>query len=199
MTFEILSWPMLAIALLIFGFMPGAVLRLIVLAFPRDSPRRHELRGELQAVSRFERPFWVAEQLELALFEGLGDRFAFWRIRRIAKTSELDWIDGGIDVAFFRGKVLLRKQGDSNGPVLIFSESQWRNTVKAVRRGDFDAFLGEPALNFFVGTEGLGVEVPREPNQWPSKAQMPETVPRSDRCSRRRRRRPSPRHGKPHS
>jgi hypothetical protein len=74
--FQIISWPTLGIALLIFGFAPGAVLRLIVLAFPRDDPRRRELLGELYAVPRIERPFWVIEQLEVGLFEGLRSRFA---------------------------------------------------------------------------------------------------------------------------
>lgn len=74
--FQIVSWPALGIALLVFGFAPGAVLRLIVLAFPRDDPRRRELRGELYAIPRIERPFWVIEQLEVALFEGLRGRFA---------------------------------------------------------------------------------------------------------------------------
>jgi hypothetical protein len=72
--FQIISWPVLGIALLVFGFAPGAVLRLIVLAYPRDDPRRRELLGELYAVPRIERPFWVAEKLELALIEGLGGR-----------------------------------------------------------------------------------------------------------------------------
>jgi hypothetical protein len=74
MDFQILSCPMLALALLVFGFAPGLLLRLIVLAFPKDDARRAELRGELYNVPRFERPFWVAEQMEIALFEGLRDR-----------------------------------------------------------------------------------------------------------------------------
>src|SRR5256885_9658464 len=74
MSFQIFSWPTLGIALLIFGFAPGAVLRLIVLAFRRDDPRRRELLGELYAVPRIERPFWVAEKMELAFIEGLGGR-----------------------------------------------------------------------------------------------------------------------------
>jgi len=66
--------PTILMALLVFGFAPGAVLRLIVLAFPRDDPRRNELISELYHVPRAERPFWVAEKLELALTEGLGGR-----------------------------------------------------------------------------------------------------------------------------
>jgi DNA-binding transcriptional MerR regulator len=70
------SWPALGIALLAFGFAPGAVLRLIVLAYPPDDPRRRELLGELYAVPWYERPFWVMGKLEVALFEGLPCRFA---------------------------------------------------------------------------------------------------------------------------
>lgn len=67
-----------------FGFAPGALLRLIVLLYPRDHPRRRELIGELYAYPRIERPFWVAEQLELALAEGLPGHFVSWRIRQPA-------------------------------------------------------------------------------------------------------------------
>jgi DNA-binding transcriptional MerR regulator len=73
---QVISWPVFVTALLVYGFAPGAVLRLIVLAFPRDDPRRRELLGELYGVPRIMRPFWVFEQLELGLFEGLGGRLA---------------------------------------------------------------------------------------------------------------------------
>jgi len=53
MDFTVISWPMLVLALV------------------------HELRGELHHVPRFERPFWVMEQLELALVEGLGQRIVW--------------------------------------------------------------------------------------------------------------------------
>ncbi|SRR6266487_4244607 len=73
---QVISWPVFVTALAVFGFAPGAVLRLVVLLFRRDDPRRRELLGELYAVPRIERPFWVIEQLEVALFEGLRSRFA---------------------------------------------------------------------------------------------------------------------------
>jgi DNA-binding transcriptional MerR regulator len=76
LTLQTASLPMLMTALLIWGFAPGAVLRLIVLLFPKDDPRRQELLGELYAVPRVERPFWVIEQLEVGLFEGLRHRSA---------------------------------------------------------------------------------------------------------------------------
>ena len=74
--FKVLPWPTLGIAILLFGFAPGAALRMIVLLYRRDHPRRQELIAELYAVPRIERPFWVAEQLEVAIFEGLRGRFA---------------------------------------------------------------------------------------------------------------------------
>jgi hypothetical protein len=70
------SWPSLLLVVLVFGFAPGFCLRLIVLAYPRSDPRRTELIAELYTVPRIQRPLWVAEQLETALFEGLPHRLA---------------------------------------------------------------------------------------------------------------------------
>lgn len=77
------AWPAFLVALLVFGFAPGAVLRLIVLAFHRDDPRRSELLAEIHAVPRLERPFWVLEQLEVALFEGIWGRVVWAATGRI--------------------------------------------------------------------------------------------------------------------
>lgn len=71
-----IPWESLLLFLLAVGVMPGLVLRIIVLAHPRDSGRREELIAELYAVSPVRRPLWVAGQLELALTEGLGGRLA---------------------------------------------------------------------------------------------------------------------------
>src|SRR5262245_11933509 len=79
---HIIAWPTFLIALGVFGFAPGVALRLIVLAYNREDPRRRELISELYHVPRIERPFWVAEQLETALFDGCRGRLAAWRARR---------------------------------------------------------------------------------------------------------------------
>lgn len=86
----IASWPTFLVALLVFGFAPGALLRIIVLAFPRDDPRRAELLAELHAVPRIERPFWVLEQLEVALFEGAWERVVWAATGRIIERWHLD-------------------------------------------------------------------------------------------------------------
>jgi hypothetical protein len=77
------AWAAFVVALLVFGFAPGAVLRLIVFAFHRDDPRRSELLAEVHAVPRLERPFWVLEQLEVALFEGVWGRVVWAATGRI--------------------------------------------------------------------------------------------------------------------
>jgi hypothetical protein len=81
--YHVLAWPTFFLALLVFGFAPGAALRLIVLAYKRDDPRRQELLSELYAVPRIGRPFWVAQQLETALFDGLRGRLAAQRAKRM--------------------------------------------------------------------------------------------------------------------
>ncbi|MFE9237759.1 DUF2314 domain-containing protein [Streptomyces sp. NPDC007007] len=84
------SWPLLVMALVVFGFAPGVFLRLIVLAFPKDDDRRAELRAELNVVPRFERPFWVAEQVEVALFDGLWPRLVWAATGRVIDRWHLD-------------------------------------------------------------------------------------------------------------
>jgi hypothetical protein len=68
------SWPSLLLVIVVFGFAPGFCLRLLVLIYPRSDPRRTELIAELYTVPHIQRPLWVAEQLETALFEGLPHR-----------------------------------------------------------------------------------------------------------------------------
>jgi len=85
----IVSWRTFLVALLVFGFAPGALLRLIVLAFHRDDPRRSELLAELHAVPRVERPFWVVEQLEVALLEGIWERVVWSATGRVINRWHL--------------------------------------------------------------------------------------------------------------
>jgi tetratricopeptide (TPR) repeat protein len=75
----------------VFGFFPGFVLRLIVLLYPADDPRRRELVAELYVLGRMERIEWVFQQLETALFEGVSARLE----RRRRGEQAVDSTDQG--------------------------------------------------------------------------------------------------------
>lgn len=85
----IASWRTVLIAVAAFGFAPGFILRLAVKIYPRTNPRRQEIIADLYVMSRIERPFYVAEQLETVLFEGLSQQTAYRRLRRRAKRDLL--------------------------------------------------------------------------------------------------------------
>ena len=82
--------PTLGIAVLVFGFLPGFVLSLIVRAYQREDPRRRELLAELYAVPRWERPFWVVEQLEVATREVGFPVIEWWFGRLVWHRSHLE-------------------------------------------------------------------------------------------------------------
>jgi len=63
-----------ALLIVVYGFAPGFVLRIILKLYPKGHIRRRELVAELYAVKRVVRPLWVAEQVETALFDGLAAR-----------------------------------------------------------------------------------------------------------------------------
>jgi tetratricopeptide (TPR) repeat protein len=72
----------------VFGFFPGFVLRLLVLLYPADDPRRRELVAELYVLGRMERVEWVFQQLETALFEGISARLERRRAAKKAPAEE---------------------------------------------------------------------------------------------------------------
>ncbi|GAB2516255.1 NB-ARC domain-containing protein [Nocardia heshunensis] len=88
------DWRALVLVLCVYGFAPGFLLRVVVLLYPREDARRRELIAELYVVPRWNRPFWVFEQLETALFEGIALRAtataAFLR-RRHAGRKRTDY------------------------------------------------------------------------------------------------------------
>lgn len=75
------GWTLVA-ALLIWGLLPGLILDVILRAYQRDDPRRRELQAELYVVPRWERPFWVFQQLEVVLREE-GYPFVSWWFSRL--------------------------------------------------------------------------------------------------------------------
>lgn len=78
------------VALLIFGFAPGMALALIVKLLAKDDPRRAEIQAELYAVPRWERPFWVCEQLEVALREGLFPEASWYWGRHVWHRAKVE-------------------------------------------------------------------------------------------------------------
>jgi Uncharacterized protein conserved in bacteria (DUF2314) len=74
---EYADWKLALLAIFIFAICPQWILRLLVLVYDRDDPRRKELLGELYAVEYWKRPFWVAEQFETALADGVWPRFVW--------------------------------------------------------------------------------------------------------------------------
>ncbi len=78
----------LLLAVAVFGVMPGVVLRLLVLMYPKGHVRRRELIAELYDLGRLERLLFVGEQLETAVFEGLGQRVSEFRERGKAKPPD---------------------------------------------------------------------------------------------------------------
>lgn len=145
------AWPLLLIALGVWGFAPGLVVRFISLAFRIDDPRRAEMRAELDAVPRWERPFWVVQQVEVAIFEGLGAR-ARWaatgriidrwhlasgveRNRMYPETFEIPSDDERADVQpGDRVKLVFETK---HGP----GEKMWLTVVRERRRGGLVATL----------------------------------------------------------
>lgn len=78
-----------AIALVIFGLAPGFVLAAIVRLIP-DVERRRELQAELYEVPRWEQPFWVAQQLEVAIRLGLAPRVSWYWGRYVWLRAKID-------------------------------------------------------------------------------------------------------------
>lgn len=78
-----LTWVSALVIILIFGFAPRLLTRILSFAFPKDDPRREELVGEVDAIPYRSRPFFVAEQLEVALIEGIGGRLRLLWIKNI--------------------------------------------------------------------------------------------------------------------
>lgn len=84
-----MSLQALAMVLVVFGVAPSFVLRFMTLAFHPEDPRRAELRAELHAVPTWERPIWVAQQLEIVLFDGLRDRIEWGLTGHVIHRWEL--------------------------------------------------------------------------------------------------------------
>jgi hypothetical protein len=86
---EIADWKLFLLVIFIYAICPQWVLRLLVMVYDKDDPRRQELLGELYAIDYIRRPFWVAQQFETALADGVWPRFRFSLTGRVINRWRL--------------------------------------------------------------------------------------------------------------
>lgn len=154
---SLVSLPTLLLAILIYGFAPGFLLRVLVLVYDLDDPRRVELIAELYEVPRLKRPFWVAEQIETAIFDGLGPRIRWaltgrvilgWKLRSGVKQNRLHptsfWIPSDAEKdAIEPGSVVKLMFEQSDG----WGERMWVIVDKVGRRR-ITGYLDNDPLDF---------------------------------------------------
>ncbi len=159
----LLTWPLALVALGVFGFFPGLFARLIALSFHKDDPRRKELIAEVYAVPRWERPFWVAEQFERALSEGVWERlydaadgriFNRWTLgdglARNAEHPESFWVPSAEEVSMLEPgdsvKLMFEAKGWTHGLHGCGAERMWVKITK-VQGDKFEGTLSNvPAV-----------------------------------------------------
>ena len=94
--FEVVTqWRLMLMVLVVFCIAPRTILRLILRTYPHGSARREELEAEYDFVKRIERPLWVAEQFEMALFSGVPQRIELWKLQKtyrlgVAATENME-------------------------------------------------------------------------------------------------------------
>ena len=77
------------VAMAVLVFVPGLLLRIFLLVFPRHDPRRQELLAEMYAVPVCRRPLWVIAQIEVIVWEGFPERWYQFAIGRIIDRWKL--------------------------------------------------------------------------------------------------------------
>ena len=176
---EILRSPWLYGAFLAgFGFMPPILIRVFVLIYPRGHERRRELPAEMMAVPYKERPVWLADQLGLALTEGLRERLHWPPVVAVF----VDWRRVGIQFVMAIGNAglgiaLLSKYGIvgaglmlGTASILLISilVSVWRGVRLGGRRDQLVALLltvMDPAYHLTVA-EPTDTRAKNPPDRW---------------------------------
>ncbi|HYQ69075.1 hypothetical protein [Actinophytocola sp.] len=111
---------------MLLGFLPTFVLRVGLLFYPKDHPRRAEFIAELATIPWRERPKWVAGMLPHCLFEGPSARLRQRRALKVEKEAR-------------QSLSLALEQGGSVLAIIVtkdFMDMQRReeNTVQKLRR-----------------------------------------------------------------
>ncbi|WP_148286371.1 hypothetical protein [Microbacterium sp. B19] len=142
--------PTLGVAVLVWGFAPGLVNRLMARIYPTTDPRRREMIAELYTVPRWEQPFWVAQQAERALFEGIPARARDRRGRVYEPGGR--WV-----IAFFArsvdGREAFAARSDEGEEVFVELGEGTVRWVRFKRRSDGGVRV------IYTTTDGLTFEV----------------------------------------
>ena len=140
---EIANWKMFLLVIFIYAICPQWALRLQVMVYDKDDPRRHELLAELYAVPYIKRPFWVAEQFETALADGVWPRFRWaltgrvinrWRLadgdQRHREHPESFWVPEPRTKSLIEAGDFVKLAFDQTWPG-GFGERMWVRVTKA--------------------------------------------------------------------
>lgn len=158
------SWQTLLMCLAIFGFAPGFVLRILVRLYPVGDPRRQELVAELYVLNHFQRPLYVAEQLETGLFDGLGARM---EARREARARRAQDSIADTNTRSDRSEIeqLAESYTQAWQSDLEITEMAQRGAVRMGRGVASDEHLGTPEMVFLTRylSVGLDRDYPTDP------------------------------------
>lgn len=129
-----LTLPTLGTALLVWGLAPGFVNRLFARLYPMRDERRREMVAELYAVPRWEQPFWVAQQAERAISEGLPARLHQREERRRLASGRT-----GAYFATTRHRVMA--SFDANGRLRVEARTLTGETTTVLQLDEPDSLL----------------------------------------------------------
>jgi hypothetical protein len=157
------DWRVLLVALVIFGFFPGLGARLVAMTYRKGDPRRDEIIAEVYAVPRWERPFWVFEQLERAFSEGARERlydaadgrlFNRWKlgdgVERHLASPDTFWIPAPAELDTLQRGDLVKLMFEVAGPTHGFpgaGERMWA-AITDIRGDKLQAKLANEPVMF---------------------------------------------------
>lgn len=160
------GWPILgfvmvvfACTLAIFGLLPGVVTRLLARIYPTFDPRRLEMIAELYAVPRWDQPWWVAQQTERALHEGISARVKERRTARsrVRFTYSAIWYPADAGLYFETAQARVTVGVTIDGSRMIVREDQDLFDSKGAQRHRTDWVRLRPFVSEYELPIGSGV------------------------------------------
>lgn len=138
---ELVGLKVLVSSVLIYGVVPGAVLRILLTAWPKGDPVRAELLADLAMLPYRQRLLFVASQIPNAICDGLGARLQVLRLSRSAmsearrspgrtflRNSEICWVAPNGD--------LVPVEYDADTDTMTFTMTPYESMMPATDVGD---------------------------------------------------------------